>query len=166
MTGDGDRRTQARSDVARQATVAVSAVLAVVGAAIGSGAFVGTPVAEVAGGALAADATLVAPGGPAFSIWSVIYAGLVGLAVLQLLPSRRADRRQRDVGWLVAASMVLNAAWILSVQGGWLAVSVVVIVALLATLVAVVLRLVRSRPSSWAEAVLVDGTLGLYLGWV
>ena len=151
---------------ARQVTVAASAVVALVGSAIGSGAFVGTPIAEAAGGALAADATLVAPGSPAFSIWSVIYAGLVALAAWQLLPGRRRDRRQRSVGWWVAASLLLNAAWILSIQAGWLTFSVPVIVALLAVLVVVFARLLGSRPSSWLEAVLLDGTMGLYLGWV
>jgi hypothetical protein len=160
------RGTPSSSDLARQITVAISAVLAVVGASIGSGAFVGTPIAEAAGGALATDATLVAPASPAFSIWSVIYAGLVALAAVQLLPSRRTDGRQRRVGWLVALSMLLNAAWILSIQAGWLTFSVLVITALLATLVVVFVRLTRSRPSLWVEAVLLDGTMGLYLGWV
>ena len=85
---------------------------------------------------------------------------------MQLLPARRTDARQRRVGWLVALSMLLNAAWILSIQAGWLTFSVLVIAALIATLVVVVVRLTRSRPSLWVEAVLLDGTMGLYLGWV
>jgi hypothetical protein len=159
-------RTAALPDGARQVAVAVSATLAVAGAVLGSGAVVGTPVSEAAGGALATDATLVAPAGPAFSIWSVIYAGLVAVAVLQLLPSRRTDPRQRDVGWLVALSMLLNAGWILTIQAGRLAASVLVIAALLVTLVGVCLRLRRSRPASRVEAVVLDVTMGLYLGWV
>lgn len=153
-------------DSVRQAVVAVSAVVAVVGSLIGSGAFVGTPIAQAAGGALAADATLVAPAGPAFSIWSLIYAGLVALSIWQLLPAHRRDSRQREVGWLVALSMLLNAAWIGVVQLGWLFVSVLVIAGLLATLIVVFVRLRRLRPSGWVEAAVVDGTMGLYLGWV
>ena len=68
--------------------------------------------------------------------------------MLQVLPARRSDPRQRRVGWLVALSMLLNAAWILSIQAGWLTSSVLVIAALLATLVVVFVRLARSRPSS------------------
>ena len=67
-------------DLARQLTVAVSAVLAVIGSFIGSGAAGGTPVQDAAGGALAADATLIAPGSGAFSIWSLIYFGLLAYA--------------------------------------------------------------------------------------
>ncbi len=83
---------------------------------LGSGAGAGTPVSEAAGGALSSDATAVAPGGAAFSIWTLIYLGLIGLAVWQALPGHRANARQRQAGWWIAASMLLNATWILAVQ--------------------------------------------------
>jgi len=158
-------RTGSR-DVPRQWAVAVSAVVGVAVAFLASGAVVGTPVNQVADGALATDATLVAPAGPAFSIWGVIYTGLLLLAAFQLAPSRRADPRQRRVGWLVAASLLLNAAWVAVIQAEWLALSVAVIAVLLAVLVVVLVRLSESPPSTRYEAVVVDGALGLYLGWV
>ena len=68
-------------DRVRQATVAVSAVVAIIGAFMGSGAAGGTPIDRAAGGALSATATPIAPAGPAFSIWSVIYLGLIAYAV-------------------------------------------------------------------------------------
>ncbi|WP_416063326.1 tryptophan-rich sensory protein [Rhodococcus indonesiensis] len=148
------------------AGVAVSAIAAVALSFLGSGAVVGTPISEVADGALSADTTAVAPGGPAFAIWSVIYAGLLALAVWQALPAHHADPRQRALGWWIAASMLLNAAWILVVQLELLALSVAVIVALLAVLVRIFLGLTRTAPSSRVEAVVVDGTMFLYLGWV
>ncbi|MHA7295501.1 tryptophan-rich sensory protein [Arthrobacter sp. HLT1-21] len=86
--------------------------------------------------------------------------------VWQWLPSQRRSRRQRSLGWLVAASMVLNAVWILSIQAGWLNASVLVIAVLLAVLAIVFPRYSGSPASSWVEGVVVDGTLGLYLGWV
>ena len=144
----------------------MSAIAAVALSFLGSGAVVGTPISEVADEALSADATAVAPGGPAFAIWSVIYAGLLALAVWQALPAHHADPRQRALGWWIAASMLLNAAWILVVQLELLALSVAVIVALLAVLVRIFLGLTRTAPSSRVEAVVVDGTMFLYLGWV
>lgn len=153
-------------DVLRQGAVAASAVLAVVGSAIGSGAFGGTPIAEAGGGALSASATLVAPGGPAFSIWSVVYAGLLALAVWQVLPAHREDARQRATGWWTAASLLLNAAWILTVQAGQVSASVGVIAVLLVVLVVTFSRLLATRPAGRVEGVVVDGTIGLYLGWV
>lgn len=150
----------------RQIAVIVSAVLALIASFIGSGAAGGTPIAEAAGGALAADATVIAPGGPAFSIWSVIYAGLVAYAIWQLLPSQRDDDRQRRLGPWAIASLLLNGAWILCVQFDLLWLTVPVIAALLVVLARIFLLLVDSRPSSRLEALLVDGTFGLYLGWV
>ena len=96
----------------------------------------------------------------------MIYAGLLGLAVLQALPGRREDPRQRRTGWLVAASLLLNAAWIGCAQLGWLPGTALAIVALLGVLVVVFVRLREAAPRSWAERILVDGVLGLYLGWV
>lgn len=154
------------TDRTRQVIVAASAVIAVVGAFIGSGAAGGTPIQNAAGGALTADSTPIAPAGPAFSIWSVIYIGLLAYAVWQLLPTQAAAPRQRLLGYWVAASLVLNAAWILSVQFDQLALSCIVIVALLAVLARAFLLLVDSRPTGVAEAIVLDGTMGLYLGWV
>lgn len=172
MTHSGTHRAAQRietpraTDPVRQVVVALSAVLSVVGATIGSGAFGGTPIAEAAGGVLAADATLVAPDGPAFAIWTPIYVGLLGYGLWQALPAQRTDRRQRQVGWLVAATMLANVAWIFSIQAGRVALSVAVIVVLLVLLVAVFAGL-HARPSSgWVESVVLDGTIGLYLGWV
>lgn len=155
-----------KADRTRQAAIAISAVLAVVGATIGSGAFTGTPIAQAAGGALSAQATLVAPGGSAFAIWSVIYLGLIGMAIWQLLPRQRTDPRLRMLGWWICASMLLNAVWILAIQADQLWLSVPVIVILLCTLM-VIFRVGRKfRTQNWIEATLMDGTFGLYLGWV
>lgn len=175
FTADGsESRGQQRSDsprpgaadLARQITVALSAVLAVVGAFIGSGAAGGTPIQDAAGGALAADATLIAPGTGAFSIWSVIYLGLLAYAVWQFLPAQKHAVRHRRLGYIVAASLILNAAWILSVQFDLLWLSVPVIVVLLVVLARAFVITIQTSPSGAIDAVLTDGTIGLYLGWV
>ena len=158
--------TRTARDVVRQVVVLVGALLATFAGYWGSGAGGGASQQEVGDGALAADATPVAPGEPAFGIWSVIYLGLVAYAVWQALPLQRTDARQRRTGWLVLASMVLNAAWIAVVQADLLVVSVAVIVVLLAVLLLVVARLGEREPRGAVEALVVDGTLGLYLGWV
>ena len=96
------------SDLIRQWVVFVSLIVAVVGSLIGSGALGGIPIQEAAGGALRADATLIAPAVPAFSIWSVIYLGLAGLAIWQLLPAQRANPRQRQLGGAVGPAADLR----------------------------------------------------------
>ena len=52
------------------------------------------------------------------------------------------------------------------VAGGWLGLSVVVMLALLAVLIQILLVLHATPRGGWVETVLVDGTFGLYLGWV
>ncbi|WP_085367642.1 TspO/MBR family protein [Leifsonia sp. NCR5] len=154
------------ADRVRQIAVIVGAVLAVIGAFVGSGAAGGTPIQKAAGGALSADATMLSPAGPAFSIWSVIYLGLLGYAIWQALPSQAAKTRQRRIGYWMLASLLLNAAWILSVQFGMLALSAVLIAALLVVLIVAFVLLQRIPGGTTADAILFDGTTGLYLGWV
>lgn len=166
MEHGAPRRRRHLPDGWRQVAIVVSALVMLAASAIGSGAFGGTPIEEAADGALATDATPVAPAVPAFAIWSVIYAGLLALAVWQALPRQRTSPRLRRLGpWLIA-SMLLNGAWILSIQAGWLAVSVVLIVALLVVLARIFVVTVRVPPAGRIEALLLDGTTGLYLGWV
>lgn len=155
-----------RRDLLRQTAVVISAVIAVLGLIVGAGAFGGTATQDASGGAFATTATLIAPAGPAFSIWSVIYLGLVGLAVWQAAPKRRCDPRLRATGWWVALTMLANAAWIVDVRAGWVWGSVVIILLLLGALIIVYVRLLGSSPTSTGERVLLDGTMGLYLGWV
>ncbi|TFD71820.1 TspO/MBR family protein [Cryobacterium sp. Hb1] len=154
------------SDRLRQTVVLVSAILAIAGSFIGSGAAGGTPIQNASGGALAADATPIAPAGPAFGIWTLIYLGLIAYAIWQFLPAQTTDARQRTLGYPVAASLVLNAAWILSVQFDLLVLSVPVIVLLLAVLIRAFQLTLASRPKNLVETIVADGTIGLYLGWV
>lgn len=154
-----------RHDLARKLTVTASEIFCVVGTLFGIGV-IGTRVEESSGGALAADATLLAPAGPAFSIWSVIYAGLLAYTIWQWLPRNSASPRHRAVGWWAAASMVLNATWLLVTQAGWIWVSVLVILALALVLGFLLAALHRHPADSTAEKVITDGTFGLYLGWV
>lgn len=154
-----------RSDRLRQAWVSACYALGVVGVLFGVGVL-GTRVAESSGGDLAADATLLAPAQPAFAIWSVIYLGLTAYTVYQWLPAQASDRRHRRTGWLAGASLLLNAAWLLVTQRGWIWVSVAVILVLGLVLASLVLQLHVTPSFGIAEALLVDLTFGLYLGWV
>ncbi|UOE25433.1 tryptophan-rich sensory protein [Agromyces soli] len=144
----------------------MSSILAIIAAFLGSGVVIGTPIQQAAGGYLDADATLVAPGTGAFRIWSLIYAGMLAYAIWQALPAQRHDERQRRLGWWVTASLLLNAVWIFTVQLDLLWLSLPVIALLLAVLCRLFVLLRRSTPKSRVEAVVADGSIGLYLGWV
>lgn len=156
--------TATRQDRIRQIVVVVSAVAMLVGTLAGVGLLGGTPIQNSVQGAFSSDASLLTPAGPAFSIWSVIYVGLAAFTVWHSLVP--IDRRARRIGWPAAVSMVLNAAWLLVVQAGWIWLSVAVIAALAIDLGILLQRLGRLPSSSWGTRLVLDGTFGLYLGWV
>ena len=157
--------TLTRNDQVRRIVVVLAEIFCVVGTLVGVGVL-GTDVSQTSGGALSADATLIAPATTAFTIWTPIYVGLLVYTVWQLLPKNATAERVRSTGWLAAVSMVLNAAWLLVTQQGWIWVSVVVILALAVTLGVLIQRLSAERAGSTFEKIFVDGTFGLYLGWV
>lgn len=154
-----------RTDRIRQVTVTLSELFCLIGTLIGTG-LIGTSVQNSSNGALSAEATLIAPAVPAFSIWSVIYLGLFGYTVWQWLPSVTTNKTARRTGWLAAASMVLNAGWLLVTQAGWIWASVVVILALAVVLGLLLAAITPSRAPGLAELIWVHATFGLYLGWV
>lgn len=153
------------TDLVNRLIVTAAAVCCAVGTLVGTGV-IGTRVEESSGGALAADATLIAPAGPAFSIWSVIYLGLAAYVVWQWLPAQSGSARARAIAWWAGASMLLNAGWLLVTQQGWLWISVLVIVALAVVLMVIMARLGEHPPRGWGDRIAVDVTFGLYLGWV
>lgn len=153
-------------DVTRQIGVIVATGFMVTAGVIGSGAFIGEPIQNAQDGALSAEGSLLAPAGTAFSIWSVIYVGTALYAIWQALPSQRTHDRQRRLGWLIAASAVFNGCWVLLAQFTTLPATVVGIVALLIVLAATFRRALAFGPESWVERVLLDGVVGLHLGWV
>ncbi|MGF6821973.1 hypothetical protein M2317_000877 [Microbacterium sp. ZKA21] len=161
-TGAGSTRT----DIVRQSAVIAAAVFMLIGATVGGGAFGGAPVNELQNGALAADGSYLAPAGPAFAIWTVIYIGLAGYTIWQALPAQRTDARQRRAGWWIAGSMVLNGLWLVAARFGTLVLTVLVIAALLAVLARIIVLLGASRARNGIDRLLVDATMGLHFGWV
>lgn len=146
--------------------VTLGAVLCVVGTILGTGV-AGSSVETQGEGLFSDQATLIAPDGPAFAIWSVIYAGLAGYVVWQWLPVSAASAWAAFTRVPAAASLALNGLWLIVVQQGWVWGSVVVIVLLLASLIAVYRGLRETgQRSTPASTVLVEATFGLYLGWV
>jgi len=107
------------------------------------------------------------PAGYVFSIWGLIYLGLIAVAIYQALPSQRENPRLRRVGYLFVLSGLLNMAWLFAWHYEQFALSVVVMLALLLTLIAIFgrLRVGRARPGA-RELWTVDIPFSIYLGWI
>ncbi len=121
---------------------------------------------EQGGGSFSDSATLIAPDGPAFSIWSLIYLFLALYVVWQWLPSSRGSAWAGRTRLPAAASLALNGLWLLVVLAGWVGVSVVVIAGIAASLGVILRRTADLPDEGWLPRVAVSMTFGLYLGWV
>jgi len=159
-------QTPTGADTARQIIVVLAVAGMIVAAMVGVGAFGGENVRELQGGALDADATVLAPGRTAFSIWSVIYVLVIAYAIWQALPGQRSRARQRRAGWWIAATAALNGGWLLAAQFLNLLATVIVIALLVAALAATIRVLVAHPAERVADTVFADLTVGLHLGWV
>jgi benzodiazapine receptor len=107
------------------------------------------------------------PAGYVFSIWGLIYVGLIAFAIYQALPSQRDNPRLRRIGYLFALSCVANIAWLFLWHYEIFPLTLVAMVALLLLLIAIYLRLDIGRAQvSTAEKWLVHVPFSIYLGWI
>lgn len=110
---------------------------------------------------------LFVPAGYVFSIWGLIYIGLIAFGIYQALPSQRANPRLRRIGYLFALSCLANSAWIFLWHYGYFLLTLVVMVLLLASLIAMYLILGIGRTEvSTVEKWLVNIPFSIYLGWI
>jgi benzodiazapine receptor len=108
-----------------------------------------------------------APAGYVFSIWGMIYLGLIGYTVYQALPSQRMNPRLRQIGILYVLSCLANAVWLLLWHYELFAASLAAMVALLVALIGIYLGLgIGETKASAPERWLVRVPFSLYLGWI
>ncbi|MBK9155988.1 MAG: tryptophan-rich sensory protein [Chloracidobacterium sp.] len=109
----------------------------------------------------AAYPTVVTPAGYAFSIWSLIYFGLICFSIYQLLPNKRP--RFSAVRSLVILSCLLNCAWVYFWHHRQIVICFVLIAALAAILALIKRRL--PEPTGWPDSA-AAAPFSIYLGWV
>lgn len=110
---------------------------------------------------------LFTPAGYVFSIWGLIYFGLGAYATFQLRPDQRENPRLRAIGWLFVGSCVLNGLWLVAWHNlaiGW---SLVVMLGLLGSLIAIYegYRRAPGTPGT-LERWTVRVPFSIYLGWI
>ncbi len=111
--------------------------------------------------------TLITPAGYVFSIWGIIYVLLGVFVIFQALPSQKEKEYTKKIGWLFVLSSVLNIVWLFLWQFEILSVSVVLMFFLLATLIAIYLRLnIGKSAVSLREKLAVHVPFSVYLGWI
>ncbi|WP_156449942.1 MULTISPECIES: hypothetical protein [Hyphomicrobiales] len=103
----------------------------------------------------------------AFAIWGVIFTGCLGFAIWQLMPANLGDPLLREIGWLAIAVFSLTVAWEYYVPKHDLSwPSVGLIVATLACLLLIMVRLEAAEPHSTTTFWLVAAPFQLFAGWI
>jgi hypothetical protein len=110
---------------------------------------------------------LFVPAGYVFSIWGVIYLGLLAYAVFQALPSQKENPRLQATGWWVVLGGLANSIWIFLWHYLQFVGTLAAMLVLLATLIAVYLGLGSGRTKvgrleTWMARV----PMSIYLGWI
>ncbi|KPL73142.1 hypothetical protein AC812_15215 [Bellilinea caldifistulae] len=110
---------------------------------------------------------LFTPAGYVFAIWGLIYLSLLGFGIYQLLPSQQKNSHiDRIGGWFIAANL-FNGAWIFAWHYGLIPLSMLVMLGLLISLLAIYLRLgIGVQEASPADRSLIHFPFSLYLGWI
>ena len=107
------------------------------------------------------------PAGYVFSIWGIIYIGLIAYAIYQALPAQKDNPRMQATGWWVVLGGLANSTWIFLWHYQQFVATLGAMFILLATLIAVYVRLgfrrfKVSRAETWTARV----PFSVYLGWI
>ncbi|MBP8252144.1 MAG: tryptophan-rich sensory protein [Herpetosiphon sp.] len=111
--------------------------------------------------------TRFTPAGYVFSIWSVIYTGLIAFSIYQLLPSQRDNKLVDRMGWWYVISCVCNMVWIFLWHYLQFPLTMVVMLGILGSLIMVYLSLRVGREDvSFKDKLFVQIPFSIYLGWI
>ncbi|MEA5077585.1 MAG: hypothetical protein VB013_03355 [Anaerolineaceae bacterium] len=107
------------------------------------------------------------PSGYVFSIWGIIYLGLIAFAVYQALPAQKHNTRLDSIdGWFLLSSLA-NCVWIYLWHYQLFVLTLLAMAALLISLIMIYLKLDIGKSSvSSGEKWWVRVPFSIYLGWV
>lgn len=103
--------------------------------------------------------SLFTPAGFTFSIWGVIYLALAVFVVYQALPVQRDNRDIARISKLFQINCAANAVWIFAWHYDLLALSVLIMLVILTTLILIYRKLLNS-------AALLRLPFSIYTGWI
>jgi translocator protein len=107
------------------------------------------------------------PAGYVFSIWGLIYLGLLAYSLYQLLPSQRGNLDLGRISGLYLLSCLFNCIWLICWHYELFSLTIVMMLGLLLSLIGIYLRLdVGRKPVSAGMRWFVHLPFSIYLGWV
>lgn len=108
--------------------------------------------------------TAITPAGYAFTIWSVIYLGLIVFSIFQLLPGRSEEPRLARIRGLYIFNGIGNCLWILAWHYELVPLSLGIMAALLLSLLAINAHIARCETA--AELITTKIPFNIYFGWI
>lgn len=110
---------------------------------------------------------LFTPAGYVFAIWGLIYLALTAFAVYQILPSQKENSRIERIGiWFILANL-FNGAWIFAWHYLQFVLSLVFMLGLLVSLIAIYLRLgIGISKTNPKDRWFLEVPFSIYLGWI
>lgn len=109
---------------------------------------------------------LMTPAGYAFSIWALIYLLLAGFVIYPFLSSSWKRDSIPSLGYWFPVSCALNIAWIFAFQNLQIGLSLLIMVMLLLSLIALYLRTRAITIPTTAEMWFIKLPFSIYLGWI
>ena len=104
--------------------------------------------------------TLFTPAGVTFAIWGVIYLGLLVFVIYQALPAQRADERCASVSKPFQFNCIANASWMIAWHYDLLIVSLLLMLAILASLILIYRKLTPE------DSPIVAVPFRIYTAWI
>jgi benzodiazapine receptor len=128
----------------------------------------GLPIGGQTTGEISAKySSLFTPAGFTFSIWGLIYLGLIAFVIYQSLPAQRNNASLARISPFFKMSCAANAIWIFAWHYDQLVMSLLLMAAILGALIAIYRECGEASASaSMAERVLVSFPFSLYTGWI
>jgi len=111
--------------------------------------------------------SMFVPAGYVFSIWGLIYIGILTFSVYQVLPSHRDDPGIKQIRGLFTVSCLANMSWLYLWHYEHFVLTVLAMLVLLFSLVTIYLRLrIGREPVEAVRFWCLHVPFSMYLGWI
>lgn len=108
---------------------------------------------------------LITPANYAFAVWGVIYLGLIGFGIYQVLPSQRNSALLRQIGYKVAIASLSQIVWVICFLYRQYAFSFLAMLGILLPLISAYMCLPFSH-TTIQQKWLVRIPISVYLSWI
>jgi translocator protein len=110
---------------------------------------------------------LIVPAGYVFSIWGIIYLGLIAFTIYQALPKQGENPRLQKIGLWFFFSSLVNALWLVAFHFLQFGLAMIIMLVLLGILIRIytglgIGKLIVKPVERW----LVNLPFSIYLGWI